>query len=48
MIKIFEPIELIEPLSLFAESSGLDDTPIVITCRNPGYLCKAGTRIVHE
>ena len=48
MIKIFEPIELIEPLSLFSEGLGLDASPIILTCRKPGYICNVGTAILQE
>jgi hypothetical protein len=46
MIEIFSPIELIEPLSLSAEYFILAETPIVIKCYGPGYLCNVGTDIL--
>lgn len=38
--ELFEPIELIEPLSLIADMQ--KEGPIIISCRGPGYICKVG------
>jgi hypothetical protein len=39
--KFMEPLELIEPMELMSEFN-TDCGAIVISCRDPGYLCRTG------
>lgn len=43
MNKIFEPVELIEPLNL--KSDIFSDEVVVIKCKDPGYICYVGKDI---